>query len=177
VENHKQFDIVCAGIATWDTLFSGIDRDLMSIDGILSKGYTASSGGDAVNAAISTSRLGLRTAVCASLGKDSAAQMVIDELEKSEHYRLALHYSRYRMQRSLLRQRNTTDKKVLALLRHDSEVAKQENANKDPIINSTMRDYLASEVSEDICRRYIFPEDVIHAHDEGMIHIHDRQAG
>ena len=54
VENHKQFDIVCAGIATWDTLFSGIDRDLMSIDGILSKGYTASSGGDAVNAAIST---------------------------------------------------------------------------------------------------------------------------
>ena len=83
VENHKQFDIVCAGIATWDTLFTGIDRDLMSIDGILSKGYTASSGGDAVNAAISTSRLGLRTAVCASLGKDSAAQMVIDELEKA----------------------------------------------------------------------------------------------
>ena len=83
MENHKQFDIVCAGIATWDTLFTGIDRDLMSIDGILSKGYTASSGGDAVNAAISTSRLGLRTAVCASLGKDSAAQMVIDELEKA----------------------------------------------------------------------------------------------
>ena len=71
VENHKQFDIVCAGIATWDTLFTGIDRDLMSIDGILSKGYTASSGGDAVNAAISTSRLGLRTAVCASLGSGS----------------------------------------------------------------------------------------------------------
>ena len=114
---------------------------------------------------------------CAALERaihvEEVQEMVIDELEKSEHYRLALHYSRYRMQRSLLRQRNTTDKKVLALLRHDSEVAKQENANKDPIINSTMRDYLASEVSEDICRRYIFPEDVIHAHDEGMIHIHD----
>jgi ribonucleoside-triphosphate reductase len=62
---------------------------------------------------------------------------------------------------------------VLALLRHDNELAKQENSNKDPILNSTMRDYLASEVSEDICRRYIFPEDVVKAHDEGMIHVHD----
>ena len=73
----------------------------------------------------------------------------------------------------MLRRQNSTDAKILSLLRHDNELAKQENANKDPVINSTMRDYLASEVSEDICRRYIFPEDVIHAHDEGMIHVHD----
>ena len=99
--------------------------------------------------------------------------MVIDELVEADHARLALHYSEYRMKHAQLRERNTTDKKILALLSHDSETARQENANKDPIINSTMRDYLASEVSEDICRRYIFPEDVIHAHDEGMIHIHD----
>ena len=114
---------------------------------------------------------------CVALGRavhvEEVQDMVIDEMEKSEHYRLALHYSKYRMERTLLRRQNSTDKKVLALLRHESEVATQENANKDPIINSTMRDYLASEVSEDICRRYIFPEDVIKAHDEGIIHIHD----
>ena len=114
---------------------------------------------------------------CANLNRavhvEEVQDMVIDELEQSKHYRLALHYSKYRMEHTLLRQQNSTDKKVLALLRHDSEIARQENANKDPIINSTMRDYLASEVSDDICRRYIFPEDVIHAHDEGMIHIHD----
>ena len=73
----------------------------------------------------------------------------------------------------MLRKQNSTDAKILSLLRHENELAKQENANKDPIVNSTMRDYLASEVSEDICRRYIFPEDVIRAHDEGIIHIHD----
>ena len=80
---HKQYDAVCAGIATWDTLFTGVDRDLMSIDGILAKGYYASSGGDAVNAAVSMARLGLRTAVCASLGKDSAADLIIHELEEA----------------------------------------------------------------------------------------------
>jgi anaerobic ribonucleoside-triphosphate reductase len=114
---------------------------------------------------------------CADLGRSVGVEeiqdMVIDELEKSEQYRLALHYSEYRLRHELLRKQNSTDKKILSLLRHDNELAKQENANKDPIINSTMRDYLASEVSEDICRRYIFPEDVIKAHDEGMIHIHD----
>ena len=99
--------------------------------------------------------------------------MVIAELADSGHTKLALHYSDYRLRHEMLRKQNSTDKKILALLRHDSEVAKQENANKNPIINSTMRDYLASEVSEDICRRYIFPEDVIHAHDEGIIHVHD----
>lgn len=114
---------------------------------------------------------------CADLGRSVGVEeiqdMVIDELVKSEHYRLALHYSDYRLRHELIRKQNSTDKKILSLLRHDNELAKQENANKDPIINSTMRDYLASEVSEDICRRYIFPEDVIKAHDEGMIYIHD----
>ncbi len=80
---NKKYDVICAGIATWDTLFSGIDRDLMEVDGILAKGYTASSGGDAVNAAVNMARLGIRTAVCASLGKDSAAQLVIHDLQKA----------------------------------------------------------------------------------------------
>ena len=108
-----------------------------------------------------------------SVGVEEIQDMVIDELDKAEAHRLARHYSDYRLQHELLRKQNSTDAKILSLLRHDNELAKQENANKDPVINSTMRDYLASEVSEDICRRYIFPEDVIHAHDEGMIHVHD----
>ena len=114
---------------------------------------------------------------CAELGRSVGVEeiqdIVIDELDRSEHYRLARHYSEYRFQHALLRKQNSTDAKVLALLRHDNELAKQENSNKDPILNSTMRDYLASEVSEDICRRYIFPEDVVKAHDEGIIHVHD----
>lgn len=114
---------------------------------------------------------------CSQLGRavmvEEIQDMVLDDLAKAGHTRLVLHYSDYRLRHEMLRKQNSTDQKILALLRHDSEVAKQENANKDPIINSTMRDYLASEVSEDICRRYIFPEDVIHAHDEGIIHVHD----
>ena len=114
---------------------------------------------------------------CGKLGRAAGVEeiqdMVISELADRGYVKLALQYSGYRLRHELLRRQNSTDNKILALLSHDSEVARQENANKDPVINSTMRDYLASEVSEDICRRYIFPEDVIHAHDEGMIHIHD----
>jgi ribonucleoside-triphosphate reductase len=114
---------------------------------------------------------------CADLGRSVSVEeiqdMVIDEIAASEHFHLALHYAEYRLRHELLRKQNSTDARILSLLRHDNELAKQENANKDPIINSTMRDYLASEVSEDICRRYIFPEDVVKAHDEGIIHIHD----
>ena len=114
---------------------------------------------------------------CYKLGRavhvEEIQDMVINEMDLGGWHRLARHYSEYRLQHELQRKQNSTDKKILALLRHDSEVAKQENANKDPVLNSTMRDYLASEISEDICRRYVFPENVIHAHDEGMIHIHD----
>ena len=99
--------------------------------------------------------------------------MIEDELLAAGRPTLMRHYSTYRLRHAMLRKQNTTDKRILALLRHDNELARQENANKDPIINSTMRDYLASEVSEDICRRYIFQEDVMKAHDEGIIHIHD----
>lgn len=68
---------------------------------------------------------------------------------------------------------NTTDGKILSLLERNNEEAKQENANKNPIINSTLRDYMAGEVSKDICRRFLFPEYVIAAHDDGIIHVHD----
>ena len=99
--------------------------------------------------------------------------IIVSELASIGRIKLMLHYSEYRYQHEMLRKQNSTDAKILSLLSHNNELAKQENANKDPVVNSTMRDYLASEVSEDICRRYIFPEDVIRAHDEGIIHLHD----
>lgn len=108
-----------------------------------------------------------------SVGIEEIQDMVIDELDNFGAYRLARHYIEYRLHHALLRKQNSTDAKILSLLRHENELAKQENANKDPVINSTMRDYFASEVSEDICRRYIYPEDVTRAHDEGIIHVHD----
>ncbi len=94
MSDHKQFDVVCAGIATWDTLFTGVERDLMEIDGILAKGYYASSGGDAVNAAVSMARLGMKTAVCACMGYDSAAELIIRELRESGVNCSYLHQSR-----------------------------------------------------------------------------------
>ena len=121
-------------------------------------------------------------AVCAQkdlekLGRAVSVEEIQDEvigaMADAGFIKLMMCYSEYRYRHEMLRRQNSTDAKILSLLRHDNELAKQENANKDPVINSTMRDYLASEVSEDICRRYIFPEDVIHAHDEGMIHVHD----
>ena len=114
---------------------------------------------------------------CLALGRsvnvEEIQDLVVEELDGVEAHRLARHYSDYRHKHALLRRQNSTDARVLALLRHDNELARQENANKNPVLNSTMRDYLASEVSEDICRRYLFPEEIIRAHDEGMIHIHD----
>lgn len=83
MNDHKQFDVICAGIATWDTLFTGIDSDLMETDGLLAEGYFASSGGDAVNAAVSMGRLGIRTAVCCSIGRDSAGILVKEDLKKA----------------------------------------------------------------------------------------------
>lgn len=99
--------------------------------------------------------------------------MVIDELNHAEAYKLARHYSEYRLLHEQHRRINTTDGKILSLLERNNEEAKQENANKNPIINSTLRDYMAGEVSRDICRRFLFPDDVIAAHDDGIIHVHD----
>ncbi len=79
----KRFDVVCVGTAAWDVLLTGIDKNVMNLDGQYAKGYFASSGGAAVNAAISMSRLGINTAVCALLGEDSPARLVLNDLELS----------------------------------------------------------------------------------------------
>ena len=99
--------------------------------------------------------------------------MVIDALAAAGHTQHMRHYSEYRLRREMERRTNTTDGRILSLIERNNEEAKQENSNKNPVINSTLRDYMAGEVSKDICRRILFPEDLMKAHDEGIIHIHD----
>ena len=78
----------------------------------------------------------------------------------------------YRYKRALARQKNTTDDKILALINEENEEIKQENSNKNPTIASVKRDYIAGEVSKDLCRRFFFPKEVMDAHDSGKIHVH-----
>ncbi len=85
----------------------------------------------------------------------------------------AKRYIRYRFTRNLARHANTTDNQILSLIECNNEEAKQENANKNPIINSTQRDYMAGEVSKDLTRRILLPEEIVKAHDDGIIHFHD----
>lgn len=114
---------------------------------------------------------------CDALGRsvhvEEIQDMVIAEMEKAGKYRLARHYSEYRLRHEELRKQNTTDGRILSLIERNNEEAKQENANKNPVINSTQRDYIAGEVSRDISRRILLPADMVDAHDEGIIHFHD----
>ncbi len=88
-------------------------------------------------------------------------------------YEIAKNYITYRYNRSLIRQSNTTDGKILSLIECCNEEAKQENSNKNPVVNSTQRDYMAGEVSRDISERILLPQDIVDAHREGIIHFHD----
>ena len=88
-------------------------------------------------------------------------------------FEVAKHYITYRYTRSLVRKSNTTDDKILSLIECNNEEAKQENSNKNPVVNSTQRDYMAGEVSRDITNRILLPQDSVDAHNEGIIHFHD----
>ena len=88
-------------------------------------------------------------------------------------YEVAKNYVTYRYTRSLVRQSNTTDEKILSLIECCNEEAKQENSNKNPVVNSTQRDYMAGEVSRDLSERLLLPPDIVEAHKEGIIHFHD----
>ena len=88
-------------------------------------------------------------------------------------FEVAKHYITYRYTRSLVRKANTTDDKILSLIECNNEEAKQENSNKNPVVNSTQRDYMAGEVSRDITNRLLLPQDIVEAHEEGIIHFHD----
>ncbi len=114
---------------------------------------------------------------CETLGRSPGVEEVQDMVEHQlmAHgaFELAKIYITYRYTRSLVRQSNTTDDKILSLIECNNEEAKQENSNKNPVINSTQRDYMAGEVSRDITNRILLPEDIVKAHNEGIIHFHD----
>ena len=99
--------------------------------------------------------------------------MVETGIMEMRGYEVAQKYVRYRYKRELSRKSNTTDNGILALIDHMNEEVKQENSNKNPVINSTQRDYMAGEVSKDLTRRVLLPEDIVKAHEEGIIHFHD----
>ena len=117
------------------------------------------------------------TIACDGLNRSPAVEEIQDMVEKEimRHgaYEVAKEYITYRYNRSLVRQSNTTDEKIMALIDRANEEAKQENSNKNPIINSTQRDYMAGEVSKDLTRRILLPEEIMDAHDAGIIHFHD----
>ena len=95
------------------------------------------------------------------------------DIMKHGKYTVAKHYITYRYERSIVRQANTTDKQILSLLNFENEEVKQENSNKNPTVNSVQRDYMAGEVSKDITKRFLLPDDIVEAHEKGLIHFHD----
>ncbi|HBD30870.1 MAG TPA: anaerobic ribonucleoside-triphosphate reductase, partial [Oscillibacter sp.] len=114
---------------------------------------------------------------CQSLGRAPTVEEIQDFVEHQimAHgaFEVAKRYITYRYNRSLVRKSNTTDDKILSLIECNNEEAKQENSNKNPVVNSTQRDYMAGEVSRDLTNRLLLPEDIVKAHEEGIIHFHD----
>ena len=114
---------------------------------------------------------------CQKIGRAPTVEEIQDMVE---HYimahgafEVAKHSITYRYTRSLVRKSNTTDEKILTLIECNNEEAKQENSNKNPVVNSTQRDYMAGEVSRDLTERVLLPQDIVDAHREGIIHFHD----
>lgn len=99
--------------------------------------------------------------------------MVENQLMKYNAYTMARNYITYRYKRALVRKSNSTDEQILTLLECNNEEVKQENSNKNPTVNSVQRDYMAGEVSKDITKRFLLPQDIVEAHEQGIIHFHD----
>ena len=114
---------------------------------------------------------------CQKMNRSPSVEEIQDLVESQimAHgaYEVAKNYITYRYVRSLVRKSNTTDEKILSLIECCNEEAKQENSNKNPVVNSTQRDYMAGEVSRDLSERLLLPTDIVEAHREGIIHFHD----
>ena len=114
---------------------------------------------------------------CLKMGRAPSVEEIQDLVEnqimQQGAFEVAKRYIRYRYTRSLARRANTTDNQILSLIECNNEEAKQENANKNPTVNSVQRDYMAGEVSKDITRRILLPQDIVEAHEQGLIHFHD----
>jgi len=108
-----------------------------------------------------------------SLSVEEIQDMVEDQIMNQRAFSVARRYITYRYKRELVRKANTTDEQILSLIECNNEEVKQENSNKNPTVNSVQRDYMAGEVSKDITRRILLPQDIVKAHDEGLIHFHD----
>ncbi len=108
-----------------------------------------------------------------SLSVEEIQDMVEDQIMNQRAFSVARRYITYRYTRELVRKANTTDDQILSLIECNNEEVKQENSNKNPTVNSVQRDYMAGEVSKDITRRILLPQDIVKAHDEGIIHFHD----
>lgn len=116
-------------------------------------------------------------AACENLGHTPTVQEVQDIVEDvlmdSGHHEVARSYIKYRYTHDAMRQHNTTDDKILALIEYRNEEVKQENSNKNPQVVSVQRDYMAGEVSKDLTMRMLLPKDIVEAHNAGIIHFHD----
>ena len=108
-----------------------------------------------------------------AINVEDIQDMVEKGIMEMRGYEVAQKYVRYRYKRELTRKSNTTDDSILALIDQMNEEVKQENSNKNPVINSTQRDYMAGEVSKDLTKRVLLPEDIVKAHEQGIIHFHD----
>lgn len=114
---------------------------------------------------------------CSKIGRavsvEEIQDMVEDQIMAKGAFELAKNYVKYRYTRSLVRATNTTDNKILSLIECNNEEVKQENSNKNPTVNSVQRDYMAGEVSKDLTKRVLLPQDIVEAHEKGIIHFHD----
>ena len=108
-----------------------------------------------------------------TLSVEEIQELVEVEIMKEGAYETAKRYIRYRYTRTLVRQSNTTDEQILTLIESNNEEVMQENSNKDPKVNAVQRDYMAGEVSKDLTRRVLLPQDIVEAHKQGIIHFHD----
>ena len=115
--------------------------------------------------------------LCENIGRTLNVEEIQDLVENKimeyQAFEVARKYITYRYKRSLVRKSNSTDEQILSLIECNNEEVKQENSNKNPVINSVQRDYMAGEVSKDITRRFLLPEEIVKAHEEGIIHFHD----
>ncbi len=146
------------------------------ISAAIAKANEAAGGSELTNDQIDAIALRIER-YCEELGRalsvEEIQELVETEIIGAGAAETAKRYIRYRFTRNLARRANTTDNQILSLIECNNEEAKQENANKNPIINSTQRDYMAGEVSKDLTRRILLPEEIVKAHDEGIIHFHD----
>ncbi|MCD8364759.1 MAG: anaerobic ribonucleoside-triphosphate reductase [Clostridiales bacterium] len=108
-----------------------------------------------------------------ALSVEEIQDFVENQIMNQRAFSVARNYITYRYKRALVRKANSTDEQILSLLEFDNEEVKQENSNKNPAVNSVQRDYMAGEVSKDITKRFLLPQDIVEAHEAGLIHFHD----